>query len=106
MIDVLCSNYEKDLIPSSFDFSQMINKQSLALNFNKKLVKMEQNMNIDKSSCTFTFMYIYYVLSNIEPKTISTFITKNEFEIIQRFISDFMPTKKNSFSKVKTCLTK
>lgn len=106
MIDVLCSNYEKDLIPSSFDFSQMINKQSLALNFNKKLVKMEQNMNIDKSSCTFPFMYIYYVLSNIEPKTTSTFITKNEFEIIQRFISDFMPTKKNSFSKVKTCLTK
>lgn len=106
MIDVLCSNHTTELIPSSLDFSQMINKQSLALNFNKKLVKMEQNMDIDKKTCTFPFMYIYYAISNLQPNNISKLITKNEFEIIQRFISDFMSAKKNSFSKVKTCLTK
>lgn len=105
-IDYLSTQHKNELIPSAFDFSQMINKQSLALNFNKKLVKMEQNMNIHKSSCIFPFMYIYYVISNLDNQNIAKLITKNEFEIIQRFISDFMPSKKNSFSKVKTCFTK
>lgn len=105
-IDYLSTQHENELIPSSLDFSQMINKQSLALNFNKKLVKMEQNMNIYKSTCIFPFMYIYYVISNLETQNVVKLITKNEFEIIQRFISDFMPSKKNSFSRVKTCFTK
>lgn len=105
-IDHLCSTHKNDMVPSSLDFSQMINKQSLALNFNKKLVKMEENMNINKSSCTFPLMYIYYVISHLNNNDIARLITKNEFEIIQRFISDFIPSKKNSFSKVKTCLTK
>jgi hypothetical protein len=105
-INLVLRDNDNNSSPKSLDFSQMVNKQSLALNFNKKIVKMEQNMNINKYVCLFPFMYIYCVLGNMDSENICKLITKNEFEIIQRFISDFMPSKKKAFTKVKTSLMK
>jgi hypothetical protein len=84
--------------------SQLINKQSLALNFNKKIVKMEKDLNIQRQDCAFVFLYIYYLIHS--KCDILSVVTKNEFEIITRFVSDFKPEYKQKILKLKNTVLK
>jgi hypothetical protein len=86
-----------------FRFSQVINKQSLALNFNKKLIGMQRNLGLaSRGSLGFPLLYLYSVCMHGDTNT----ITKNELEIINRFVSDYEPTHKQKFSKLKSPPTK
>lgn len=84
--------------------SQLINKQSLALNFNKKMVKMEKDLNIQRQDCAFVFLYIFYLIHS--KSNILSVVTKNEFEIITRFVSDFKPEYKQKILKLKNTVLK
>lgn len=94
-------------------YSQMINKQSLAFNFNKKLIKMEHTLDINKMECSYLFLYLYTLMKVAEKNNeiaqkvnICRIITKNEFEIITRFLSDFYPSEKNKMIKLKLSIIK
>lgn len=87
--------------------SQLINKQSLALNFNKKLVKMEKEHNINRLDCAAMFFYIHTIIhSSLGKHTIVKLLSKNDFEIITRFLSDYFPNSKQQVLKLKNTLLK
>lgn len=92
---------------TTLSHSQLINKQSLALNFNKKLVKMEKMLSSQKYDCSMLFLYIYYLIhSKLDNKDIVSVLTKNEMEIITRYVSDFNPSYKPKLLKMKAILLK
>jgi GTPase SAR1 family protein len=84
--------------------SQLINKQSLALNFNKKMIKMEKDLHIHRYDCAFVFLYIFYLIHS--KKDILSVLTKNEFEILTRYVSDFKPEYKQKILKLKNTILK
>jgi energy-coupling factor transporter ATP-binding protein EcfA2 len=109
-INYHCNNYKKttlhQLMLPKIDFSQLINKQSLALNFNKKMLKMENNLTIHRNTCALPFMYIYYLLVYCEFEEYCNIVSKNEIEIIMRYLSEKEPSMKAKISKIKTTLLK
>jgi len=87
--------------------SQLINKQSLALNFNKNLIRMEKILSSQKNDCSMLFLYIYFLIhSKLDNKDIVSVLTKNEMEIITRYISDFNPSYKAKLLKMKATILK
>lgn len=84
--------------------SQLINKQSLALNFNKKMIKMEKDLHIHRYDCAFVFLYMFYLIHS--KKDILSVLTKNEFEILTRYVSDFKPEYKQKILKLKNTILK
>ena len=91
----------------NLEHSQLINKQSLALNFNKKLVKMERNLCVNKLDCCSIFFYIHNIIySHNDKNVILNIVSKNEFEIITRYLSDFLPKTKQELLRLKTSMLK
>jgi energy-coupling factor transporter ATP-binding protein EcfA2 len=94
-----------DVLPSIMGFSQVVNKQSLALNFNKKLLKLEQNMCMFRSNPSHILMYIDYLLKDpLRYPDYKTILTKNELEILSSFVNEYNPTRKGIITKMKTML--
>jgi energy-coupling factor transporter ATP-binding protein EcfA2 len=92
---------------NKLDHSQLINKQSLALNFNKKLVKMEKDLCVYKLDCSSILMYIHSLIySKTNKFDILQIVTKNEFEILTRYLSDFSPDSKQQLLKLKNSMLK
>jgi DNA polymerase III delta prime subunit len=88
-------------------FPQIINKQSLAFNFNKKIIKMENNLSVSRSLFTFPLLVIFtfanaYVQKKI--KSLPSHITKNELEVVLRFITEYDTERKSIIVKTKTSL--
>lgn len=87
--------------------SQLINKQSLALNFNKKLVKMEKEHGINRMDCSSILFYLHSMIhSSFSKDEIMKVVTKNDFEIITRFLSDYFPKSKQQLLKLKNSMLK
>lgn len=87
--------------------SQLINKQSLALNFNKKIIKMEKDHDISRLDCSSVIFYLYSIIhSSMNKVEIIKFVTKNDFEITTRFLSDFLPEQKQRILKLKNSMLK
>jgi hypothetical protein len=89
------------------DFPQIINKQSLAFNFNKKIIKMENNLSLSRSLFTFPLLIIFtfanaYVQKKL--KKLPPYITKNELEVVLRFITEYDTERKSIIVKTKTSL--
>ena len=97
----------KKLSAITSDFPQVINKQSLAFNFNKKLIKMENTLCVKRNLLTFPFLYIFSMVINHKNShvvDILRFITKNELEVILRFVSDYDLPSRPSIVKLKSSL--
>ena len=105
-INHLLFNYFKNMNACKLHHSQLINKQSLALNFNKKMIKMEKDLEVQRNDCAYIFLYIYYLIHSHSDANILKYLTKNEFEIITRYISDFKPQYKQKILKLKTTILK
>lgn len=89
------------------DFPQVINKQSLAFNFNKKLIKMENQLAVKRCLLTFPLLYISSMIANhkIDPNIdVLQYVKKNELEVILRFVSDYDPSYKPVVVKLKSSL--
>lgn len=89
------------------DFPQVINKQSLAFNFNKKLIKMENQLSVKRCLLTYPFLYIFSMIANhkVAPNIdIMKYVSKNELEVILRFVSDYDPSYKPVVVKLKSSL--
>jgi DNA polymerase III delta prime subunit len=86
----------------NINYSKIVNKQSLALNFNKKLLKMELNLHVFRNNLSLTLMYIFYICLYKDKDIIQKTLTKNEIEILSRFFSDFCPDKKKLLGKIKS----
>jgi hypothetical protein len=84
------------------NYSKIVNKQSLALNFNKKLLKMELNLHVFRNNLSLTLMYIFHICLYKDKDIIQKTLTKNEIEILSRFFSDFCPDKKKLLGKIKS----
>jgi hypothetical protein len=84
--------------------SQLVNKQSLALNFNKKMLKMERRFNLTRGYCQLAFMYIVYLIKYCSQDVIMTLISKNEIELVTRYISEYEPDIKQIVQKIKSRL--
>lgn len=84
------------------NYSKIVNKQSLALNFNKKLLKMESNLHVFRNNLSLTLMYIFHICVYKDKDIIQKILTKNEIEILSRFFSDFCPDKKKLLGKIKS----
>jgi hypothetical protein len=86
----------------NINYSKIVNKQSLALNFNKKLLKMELNLHVFRNNLSLTLMYIFHICLYKDKDIIKKTLTKNEIEILSRFFSDFCPDKKKLLGKIKS----
>lgn len=89
------------------DFPQVINKQSLAFNFNKKLIKMENQLSVKRCLLTFPFLYIFSMIAahKVDPNVnVMKYVNKNELEVILRFVSDYDPSYKPVVVKLKSSL--
>lgn len=89
------------------DFPQVINKQSLAFNFNKKLVKMENQLCVKRSLLTFPFFYIFSMAVHHKTspkKNLLKDLSKNELEVILRFVSDYDSDNRGIIVKLKSSL--
>jgi hypothetical protein len=86
----------------NINYSKIVNKQSLALNFNKKLLKMELNLHVFRNNLSLTLMYIFHICLYKDKDIIQKTLTKNEIEILSRFFSDFCPDKKKLLGKIKS----
>lgn len=101
------SNNNKFLVAKNLDHSQLVNKQSLAFNFNKKLVRMERNLFLSREDVSSVVAYIMSVAMCGAPKNeIVSVLTKNEFEIVTRFVNDFLPQQKQQLLKLKNSIFK
>ena len=76
----------------------------MALNFNKKMIKMEKDLHIHRYDCAFVFLYMFYLIHS--KKDILSVLTKNEFEILTRYVSDFKPEYKQKILKLKNTILK
>lgn len=86
-------------------YSQLINKQSLAFNFNKKINKAENQLNVYRKDLTWMFYYLQSLCKYIDPSKLKEYITKNEIEVLTRFASDQCDTSmKNKIQKLKSSL--
>lgn len=91
--------------PDDLLYSQLINKQSLAFNFNKKLTKAECQLSVVRKDLTWMFYYLQSVCKYTEPSQLKHIITKNEIEVLTRFASDQCDTSlKHKIQKLKSGL--
>lgn len=91
------------------DFPQVVNKQSLAFNFNKKMIKLERHLNITRSLFTFPMWLVMSIVNEKERDPtfkLDEYVNKNELEILLRYASDYDTTKKPYIAKIKTSLVK
>lgn len=87
------------------DFSQLINKHSLALNFHKKLIRME--LRLSSTRCDFfpCMLYYTYVLKHRCNKTnVNDYLDKNNADILARYLSDYDASLKFILSKLRKYL--
>lgn len=103
-INHLLNKYFNKINKPQLNHSQLINKQSLALNFSKKMIKMEKDLSVQRYDCAFVFLYIYCIIHSKMDK--GNVLTKNEFEIITRYVSDFKPEYKQKILKLKSTILK
>jgi len=104
---IFTNNIDKDnnKVLDKLAYSQLINKQSLAFNFNKKINKSECHLTVYRKDLTWIFYYMITLCFNLNHDTLKKYLSRNEIEVLSRFASDHADTTfKSKIQKLKTGL--
>lgn len=90
---------------TTIDFSQLINKHSLALNFHKKIIRMELRLSLNRCDFFPCMLYYAYVLKHRCNKTnINNYLDKNDADMVARYSSDYDASLKIILTKLRKYL--